>query len=307
MKKLKLSVTIGTLHLDVPIVCASGTFGYGQELKGLVDFKGIGAIVTKTITKEPHGGNPPPRICETDHGVINSIGLENPGLDEFIADKLAGIKKLPTRCIVSVGGFSVQEYAYILRRLNALKGISAYEINLSCPNIRLKKLISQDPAQTYAVTKRLRKLTAKPLIIKITPQVTDIVPVARAAQEAGADAISLVNTFFAMAINIETRTPVLGNTYGGYSGKAIKPMSLYQVWRVYNHVQIPLIAGGGIETAEDAIEFFLAGAAAVSIGTVNFVYPNQAAVILKGVTSFMKRHALEDIKKLRGGLRAAQR
>lgn len=293
-----LKVRIGNLELDIPIVAASGTFGFGQELKGLVDFKYIGAIITKTITKNPRAGNYPPRIYETEYGVINSVGLENPGLDGFIKDKLPELDKLATKYIVSVGGFFLEEYEYMVRKLNKYKTIKALEINLSCPNLKLKKMISQSKSLTSSLIKSLRKLTKKTLIVKITPEVTDMVDIAKAVELAGADAISLVNTFLAMAINIDTRKPYLGNGYGGYSGKAIKPLSLYRVWKVANQVNIPIIGGGGIEDAKDAIEFFLAGAGVVSLGTINLVYPNQAKLIATGIQDYLIKHKITDIKKI---------
>lgn len=295
-------IRLGKLTLDNPLICASGTFGFGEELKGLVDFKAVGAITTKTVTLSPRKGNIPPRIYENEYGVLNSIGLENPGLDAFIKEKLPLIGKLPTKCIVSVGGFSNQEYAECLRQLDKQKGISAYEVNLSCPNLQLKKLVSQNSQATYKLTKLLRKITKRPLIVKITPEVTDIVEIAKAVKRGGADAVALVNTFFSLAINIETKKSYLGQGYGGYSGPAIKPMALYRVWKVAQSVKIPIIGGGGIATARDAIEFILAGASAVSLGTVNLVNPNSAKDILKGLKAYMKRKRIKDMKKLRGGL-----
>lgn len=299
---MKLSIKLGKLRLDSPIVCASGTYGFGDELKGLTDFSSIGAITTKTITLEPRVGNPPPRIYETECGVINSVGLENPGLRAFIDEKLPLIRKLNTKCIVSVGGFSDKEYKQIVRGLNDEKGVDGLEINLSCPNLKLKKLISQDAKATYNLTKTLRKLTKKPLFIKITPEVSDIVEIAKAVERGEADGISLVNTFFSLRINIETQRPYLGNIYGGYSGKAIKPMSLYRVWRVSKAVKIPIIGGGGIENASDAVEFILAGAKAVSLGTINLAQPNSAKAILGGIKKYLNKKKISDISKLQGGL-----
>jgi dihydroorotate dehydrogenase (NAD+) catalytic subunit len=299
---MNLAVKIKSLQFKTPIICASGTFGYADELKGLVDFRSIGAVVAKTITLKPRAGNPPPRIYETNCGVINSVGLENPGLEVFIKEKLPLFTKLPTRRIVSIGGFSDGEYVACLKRLERCSGIDAYEINLSCPNLRLKKLISQHAIATLRVLKLIRKLTAKPLIIKITPEVTDIVAIAQAVEKGKADAISLVNTFFSMAINIETKRPFIGSIYGGYSGPAIKPLALYRVWKVAQAVRIPIIAGGGIQNESDTIEFILAGASAVSLGTVNLVYPNSAVKILEGIKAYMWRKNIKDIKKLRGGM-----
>lgn len=299
---MNLKVKIGKMELATPLVCASGTFGFGEELKGLVDFKNIGAITTKTITFLPRTGNVPPRIYETECGVINSVGLENPGLEEFIKEKMPRLRRLPTAVIISVGGSSPPEYIETVKELNKVEGVPALEINLSCPNIKNKKIISQDRAATYETVKSLRAVTDKALIIKITPEVSDIVPIANAVEEAGADAVSLVNTFLAMAINTETQKSYLGSIYGGYSGRAIKPLSLYRVWRVCQNIKIPVIGGGGIETAQDAIEFILAGATAISLGTVNLVQPNCARDILAGIKDYMLRKGIKDINELRGGL-----
>ncbi|UCG34627.1 MAG: dihydroorotate dehydrogenase [Candidatus Omnitrophota bacterium] len=298
--KINLKVKLAVLTLDNPVVCAYGSFGFGEELRGLVNFKNIGAIITKTITLLPRAGNPPPRIYETGCGVMNSVGLENPGLDGVIKEKLPLLQKLPTSCIVSVGGFTSEEYQGIVEELEGKRGIDGYEINLSCPNLRLKRMISQSEAATYKLTKALRKLTKRPLFIKISPEVTDIVKTAYAVEAGGADAVSLVNTFLSMAIDIETQKPFLGSIYGGYSGRAIKPLSLYRVWRVAQNIKIPVIGGGGIESTSDAIEFILAGAIAISLGTVNLAFPNQASQIVEGIKKYMKRENITDINKLRG-------
>jgi dihydroorotate dehydrogenase (NAD+) catalytic subunit len=297
---VNLDVKFNNLQLKTPIICASGTFGYGEELKNLVNFKNIGAITTKTITLHSREGNPAPRIYETEYGVINSIGLQNPGIDGFLEEKFPALLKLPVKLIISCGGFSQPDYEEIVTRLESKKEIEAFEINLSCPNLKMKKMFSQDKELTYSLVKSLRSLTIKTLIIKITPEVTDIVEIAKAAQDGGADALSLVNTFFALSINIETRKPYLGSVYGGYSGRAIKPLALFKVWQVYQSVQIPIIGGGGIENTNDAVEFFLAGATAVSIGTINLVYPNRAAQILSGIKQYMKRKKISDIAELKG-------
>ncbi len=300
--KINLKIKLGRLKLDTPIISASGTFGYGDELKGLANLKAIGAITTKTITLKPRVGNPPPRIYESECGVMNSVGLENPGLEVFINEKLPEIRKLNTKCIVSVGGSSDKEYREVVGALTKEKGVDGVEINLSCPNLKLKKLISQDAKATYSLTRALRKITKKSLFIKITPEVTDIGKIAKAVERAGADGISLVNTFFSLRINIETRKPYLGNVYGGYSGRAIKPMSLYRVWKVAKEVKIPIIGGGGIESANDAIEFILAGAKAGSLGTINLVNPNSAEDVLSGIKKYMRKKKVNDLAKLRGGL-----
>lgn len=299
MKKMKLQVKIGKLVLDTPIVMASGTFGFGEELVGLANFKAIGAITTKTITLNPRAGNAPPRIYETEVGVLNSVGLENPGVDVFIKEKLPKIRKLPTKCIVSVGGFTQNEYKQVVNKIKNLECVDAIELNLSCPNLKLKKMVSQSSKETFSLVKEIRSETKKPLIVKITPEVTDIVEIAQSAKNAGVDAIALTNTFYGMAINIETRKPYLGNGYGGYSGKAIKPLSLYRVWKVAQALDLPLIAGGGIEIAQDAIEFFLAGAKAISIGTVNLIFPNQAEEIFIGIVNYLRRKKISSMEKIK--------
>lgn len=301
-RPIKLKVRIGKLELAVPIVCASGTFGFGAELNGLVDFSSVGAVTTKTITARPRSGNPPLRIFETEHGVINSVGLENPGLDSFLKEKLKKMRSVKTKFIVSVGADSAAEYSNIVQRLDKTKGVDAIEVNLSCPNISSKKIVSQDKKETYALMKCLRAKTSKTLIAKITPEVTDIVSVAKAVEDAGADAVALVNTFLAMAINVETAKPYIGNIYGGYSGPAIKPMGLYRVWQVSSALSIPVIGGAGIEDARSALEFIIAGASAVSLGTVNLVYPNKAKEILSGIKEYMQRKDINDINKLRGSI-----
>jgi len=301
---MDLKIKLGKLQLNTPIVCASGTFGYGIELDGLTDFKAIGAVIAKTITLNPRVGNPPPRIYETECGVINSVGLENPGLPEFIKDKLTKMGKIPTKNIVSVGGFSYKEYEKCVKVLDKKKVVDAFEINLSCPNLQLKKLISQSALATFKITKALRKITKKPLFIKITPEVSDITEIAKAVEDGGADAVSLVNTYLSMAIDIEKRKPFIGNVYGGYSGRAIKPMSLYRVYKVAQTVKIPIIGGGGIETAGDAIEFILAGATAVSLGTINLTEPNAAQPVMKGIKSYMAKKKIKSLKNLRGALNA---
>ncbi|MCF7873003.1 MAG: dihydroorotate dehydrogenase [Candidatus Omnitrophica bacterium] len=296
---MDLAVNIGKLKLKNPVICASGTFGFGDELKGLANFSSIGAIVSKTITVDPKEGNPPPRICETDCGVINSIGLANPGVDAFIKEKLPALGRLKTKHIISLGGFSEKEYGQLVKKLDKQKKVDAFELNLSCPNLGKNKLISQSPKLTFNLIKNLRKLTKKPLIAKVTPEVTDIIKIAKAVEDAGADAISMVNTYFSLAIDIEAKKSYLGNISGGYSGPAIKPMSLYRVWKVTNSVDIPVIGGGGITNYKDAIEFFLAGSTAISLGTINLTYPNKSESILVEVKKYMKKNKMKNLTDLR--------
>ncbi|MDD3296293.1 MAG: dihydroorotate dehydrogenase [Candidatus Omnitrophica bacterium] len=301
---MELKVKIGKLKLRNPIICASGTFGSSDELKGLADYASIGAVTAKTITLNPCPGNCPPRIYETGCGVINSVGLEGKGLENFIAEDLPRLSKVKTEFILSIGGFSINEYKTMVKRLSQEKAVEAIELNLSCPNIKRKKIISQSRKDTYETIKILRGLTKKTLIAKITPEVTDIKEIAVAACAAGADAISTVNTFFGLAVNIQTGAPYLGNCYGGYSGRAIKPMALYRVWKVSRAVKIPVIGGGGIETADDALEFIIAGATAISLGTVNFIDPAASVKILRGIKNYLKKKKINNINQLRGSLDA---
>lgn len=298
-EKLNLKVNLGQLRLSSPLVCASGTFGFGNELKSLADFSGIGAVIAKTITLFPREGNPPPRIYETGCGIINSIGLENPGLEGFVREKLPLLKNLPAELIVSLGGSSRREYQEMVRQLSQKQKIAAFELNLSCPNLKSKKLISQSPRATAELVSSLRKLTKKTLIAKLTPEVTDITKIAKAAESAGADAIALVNTYFSLAIDIAAKKPYLGNTCGGYSGPAIKPMSLYKVWQAAKAVKIPVIGGGGVTNYKDALEFLLAGAEAVSLGTVNLIDPAAAAIILAGIKQYMVENKIKNLDSLR--------
>ncbi|MFA5039868.1 MAG: dihydroorotate dehydrogenase [Candidatus Omnitrophota bacterium] len=301
--KSKLAVNIGSLKLKNPVIAASGTFGYGREYSDYLDPGELGAVITKTITRHRRDGNRPPRICETTGGMLNSIGLQNEGLEDFIGKKLPECRRLGTRLIVSVGGETNAEYAGIVETLDREPEISAFELNISCPNIEYKdKIISQDEELTYRLVKDVRSKTAKPLIVKLSPNVSDITKTARACQDAGADSVSLVNTFLGMAIDIERRKPVLGNITGGLSGPAIKPLALRMVWQVSNKISLPIIGGGGIMSARDAIEFLVAGATAVSVGTAHFVNPRACLEIKEGIASYLSRHHFKDVKELIGSL-----
>lgn len=288
-----MNVEIGKIKLKNPIMAASGTFGYGKEFEGLVDLKQLGAIVTKTITLKAQVGNPMPRVCETASGMLNSIGLQNEGVENFIEEKLPYLTKLGTMVIVSISGNTVEEFSKLAKRLDKEKRVDGIELNISCPNIRKNNkreiLIAQDKDATYEVVKNVRKATDKTIITKLSPNVTDIVGIAQAACKAGADAVSLVNTFLGMAIDIETEKPKLGNITGGLSGPCIKPIALRMVWETAENIDKPVIGMGGIMTAEDAIEFLLAGAKAVQIGTANFVEPGVCGKIIKGVQEWIKK------------------
>ena len=301
--KPKLEVPIGGLKLKNPVLVASGTFGYGDEFRDYVDTDKLGGIITKTITKERREGNRPPRIYETVGGMLNSIGLQNEGLEDFIHHKLKIYRGLQTKIIVSVGGETNEEYVEIVRELSVFKEVSAFELNISCPNIVYNdKIISHDEQLTHQLVKDVRRATSLPLIVKLSPNVCDITRIAKAAQEGGADAISLINTLLAMAIDVKTRSSVLGNITGGLSGPAIKPVALRMVWQVHNAVSLPIIGMGGIMDARDALEFIIAGASAVAVGTANFVNPKTSLEVLEGIESYLSKNNFKDINDLVGSL-----
>ena len=286
---------IGKIKLKNPVMVASGTFGYAKEFEGLMDLKKLGAIVTKTITLKPRQGNPMPRVCETSSGMLNAIGLQNDGVEDFIDEKLPYLAKIGVPIIVSISGDNVKEFCELAQRLDKEKDVDGIELNISCPNVRAQGsrlkaqgLIAQDKDATYEVVKSVRKVTDKTLITKLSPNVTDIVEIAQAACKGGTDAVSLVNTFFGMAIDIETGRPKLGNVTGGLSGPCIKPIALKMVWDVAKNIDKPVIGMGGIMNASDAIEFLLAGAQAVQVGTANFVEPGVCGTIIKGVEKWTK-------------------
>lgn len=303
--KPDLSVKIGRLHLKNPVLVASGTFGYAEEYDGLVPLKKLGAIVTKTITIKPRLGNPMPRIVETPAGLLNSIGLANEGIDNFIKEKLAFLKKAGVPIIVSIGGELSDEFVRLAKRLDDISGVSALELNISCPNIASgsRCLIAQDQKATYTLVKAVRRATKATVITKLSPNVSDITAVARAAEDGGSDAVSLVNTFLAMAIDVTTRRPKLGNVVGGLSGPAIKPLALRMVYETAQAICIPIIGMGGIMEAADALEFIIAGADAVAVGSANFVNPAASVEIIKGITRYMQKNRIKNIKELTGSLR----
>lgn len=326
MSKPNLKVKIGKLELRNPVMVASGTFGYGEEFKDFIDLGKLGAIVTKTITLNPRQGNPPPRTCETPAGLLNSIGLENPGLEVFIQDKLPFLKKIGAPIIVSIaseGG--LEEFVTLAKRLDKIKEVLAIELNISCPNIKVtshksqvtshqsknkrqatgdrRPLISQDAKATYELVKSVRKVTHKTLITKLSPNVSDIVEIAQAAESAGTDAVSLINTLTGMAIDVKTRRPKIAAITGGLSGPAIRPIALRMVWEVYQRIRIPIIGMGGIIDASGALEFIIAGANAVSVGTANFVNPKASIEIIEGINKYLIENKIRDIKNLIGSLK----
>ncbi len=299
-----LSVNIGKLKLNNPVLVGSGTFGWGEEFKGIIDLDKLGAIVTKTITLVPSKGNPMPRTIETPCGLLNSIGLENKGIDDFIKYKIPFLARLKTAVIVSVAGGSANEFKALVSILDKQNAVDAVELNISCPNIKGKtKLIAQDPKETYRVVSAARKQTRKTLIAKLSPNVTDIAQIARASQEAGADALSLINTVYGMSIDLNKKKPDLASKFGGLSGPAIKPIALYMVYQVAKQVKLPIIGMGGVMTARDALEFILAGATAVAVGTANFVNPKASIEIIQGIKQYLIKHKIKHIRKLIGALR----
>jgi dihydroorotate dehydrogenase (NAD+) catalytic subunit len=293
-----MKVKIGKIKLKNPVMVASGTFGYAKEFEKLVNLRQIGAIVTKTITLNPRQGNPMPRICETAAGMLNAIGLQNEGLDDFIKEKMPYLSKIGTPIIVSISGNNIDEFFILARRLTKINGISGMELNISCPNINCKGLVAQDAKETYEVIKAVRKTTTKTIITKLSPNVTDIVEIAKAAKNAGSDAVSLINTFLGMAIDIETGKPKLGNVTGGLSGPCIKPIAVRMVYEVSKNIDIPVIGMGGIINASDAIEFMLAGAKAIQVGTANFIEPGVSGNIIKGIEAYLRKHKIDKIQDI---------
>ncbi len=295
-----ISVSIGKLKLKNPVLCASGCFGYGQEYAELIDISMLGGIILKGITLKERKGNPMPRIVETPAGMLNSVGLQNMGLSRFLRDKLPLLSNIPTVVIANICGETPEEYAAIARELSNKDSISAIEINISCPNVSHGgMLFGQDLMLTFEVVNLVRKQTSLPLIVKLSPNVTDIASIARAAVDGGADAVSLINTLMGMSMDIKTKKPYLANITGGLSGPAIKPIALRMVWEVCKSVNVPVIGQGGIMTWEDSLEFLLVGATAVCIGTANFVNPKAGMEIVQGIKDYMRQHKIIDLRELR--------
>jgi len=300
---MNLSVKIGKAIFPNPVTVASGTFGHAEKYFNLEEVKKLGAIVPKTVTLMAQEGNPPPRIVETASGMINAIGIENPGADAFIAQKYPMFKKIGVPLIISILGHSDEQFMTLIEKFNAVDGIAAIELNLSCPNLNHKVLVAQDPASTHRLVGKIKRASRYPILAKLSPNVTDISEIAVAAENAGADGLSLINTFTAMAINTKTRRPVLGNLTGGLSGPAIRPIALHMVYKTAQRVKIPIVAMGGIMTTNDALEFLIAGASMVAVGTFNFVNPRAPLEVLEGLQAYMKDNQINDIKELIGSLK----
>ena len=289
------------LLLSNPVMTASGTCGYGTEESHLFDIQKLGALVCKGTTLEPKEGNPQPRLAETASGMLNSIGLENIGVKALIKDKAPVWARWTLPIIVNIAGETVDDYARLAKQLDGVAGVSGLEVNISCPNVKAGGAeFGADPALAAEVTKAVRKATSLPVLVKLTPNTTDIVKVAKAVEKAGADALTVINTLKGMAIDTTKRRPVLGNITGGLSGPAIKPVALYMVYQVAGAVKIPVIGCGGITTASDAIEFIMAGATAVQVGTAGFNNPRAPLDVLEGIERFMAREGIENLAEIRG-------
>jgi len=295
-----LSVEIGGLRLSDPVMLASGVAGHGEELGEITVLEHVGAIVTKTITPAERIGNRPPRLLETPAGLMNSIGLANVGCRAFLEEVLPRLKRLRTRIVVSVGGFSVRDYREVLSRVDAAGGADAFEVNVSCPNVEDGTQFGSSASLAGAVVKSLRPLTDLPLIIKLTPDVTDIGAIAEACVSEGADGLTVANTYKALALDVDTRRPMLGSITGGMSGPAIRPLSMAKVWEVASRVKAPVIACGGIRTARDALEYIIVGATAVQVGTACFGDFRTPELIVDGIADYLKKCSLGSLKELRG-------
>ena len=297
-----LRVRLGALELQNPVLTASGTFGYGEEIADLVELSRLGAIVCKTVTRLPRAGNAPPRTCETPAGMMNAIGLQNVGLEAFKRDKLPFLRACGTKLIVNIAGDSSEDFASLCADLSNEEGVDALELNISCPNVAHGLDFSTDPHQTHAVVSACRKETNKPLLVKLSPNVTDVSIIARAAEEGGADALSVANTFVGFAVDTRTRRARLSNGTGGLSGPAIRPLALRAVWKCVSAVQIPIIGIGGIASANDALEFLIVGASAVQVGTATFVRPRASLEVAEGIEAYLKEHKLDSVQQLIGSL-----
>lgn len=307
MKKLPLkphvdlSIDFAGIRLKNPVLTASGTFGYGEEFAEFVDLNKLGGIIVKGISLKPIQGNPPPRIWETPSGMLNAIGLENPGVDVFLSEKLPYLKKFDTAVIVNMFGYTLEDYVAVAERLDNAQGIAGIEVNISCPNVKAGGMaFGTDVRSTAELLSAIRKATRLPLIAKLSPNVTDVTVFAKAARDAGCDGLSLINTLLGMAIDVRCRRPRLANCTGGLSGPAIKPVAVRMVWQVARAVKLPIIGMGGIMNGEDALEFMLAGASAVAVGTANFVNPRATLDVVNDMTTLLHEQGVADVKEIIG-------
>lgn len=309
---LNLETQIGKIKLKNPVLVASGTFGHAKEFIPFIDLKKLGGIVTKTITLKPRLGNPPPRIVETPSGMLNAIGLQNPGAEKFIQEKMPFFRSLKIPIIVSAMAYSVEEFVTLIRHLETAEGIDGYELNLSCPNVSYGaksahatvKMFAHDEGMIEEVVSAIRKETKKTVIAKLGPDVSDIGKMAQAAERGGADGVALINTFMAMVIDLKTRKPVLANKTGGLSGPCIRPIAVRMTWEAAKKVKIPIIGIGGIMNGNDAAQFLVAGASAIQVGTANFMNPRASLDVLEGVQSWMKSEKINSLKELIGSIKA---
>lgn len=306
IKKPQMEVEIAGIKLKNPVITASGTFGYGQEYAPFIDLNKLGAMILKGIFLNPKMGNPPPRIIETPSGMLNSIGLQGVGVEVLINEKLSYLKEINTPIIININGETIEKYIKLARRLEEIssdKKIAALEINISCPNVKQGGMAwGTDPRLTYQIVNNIRKVTTLPLIVKLSPNVTNIKTIAQAAEEGGADGLSLINTLVGMVVDINSQKPKLANVSGGLSGPAIKPIALWMVWQVFQTVDIPIIGVGGIAKAEDALEFIIVGARAIEVGTANFMNPNVTIEIIDGMEKYLIEKNIKNINKLVGSL-----
>lgn len=301
MIESSLKINLGGINLNTPILAASGPFAYGHEYRELIGFEALGGIIVKGVSLEPWTGNPPPRLAETASGMLNSIGLQNPGLRQFLEKDLPLLRNYGPRIIVNIIGRTVDEYAAVAAGLSGADGLDGLEVNISCPNLEAGGLaFGTDPALTFEVVSAVRRQTTMPLLVKLSPNVTDITLIARAAEQAGADAISLINTLAGMLIDIEEKKPLLGNIFGGLSGPAVMPVALKMVWQTAEAVNIPILGMGGIASAEDALQFILAGARAVAVGTGFFYNPDLARAIKKGMIDYMAANNISNLEQIEG-------
>jgi len=299
-----MGVTVGGLTLKNPVMAASGTFGYAEEYADYLNLNCLGGIVVKGLSLEPREGNPPPRIMETASGMLNAVGLQNVGVRAFIDDKLPALRRIDSAVITNIFGESVEEYVRVVEILNDAEGINAIEVNISCPNVKKGGVaFGSDPHLAGEVTRAVKGVSRVPVIVKLTPNVTDITAIARSVEAAGADALSLINTLTGMSIDIGKRVPHLENITGGLSGPAIKPVALRMVWETVNAVSIPVVGIGGIMSASDALEFLIAGARAVQVGTANFIDPSVAGDVVDGIERYLSERGIGDVNDLIGTLK----
>ncbi len=298
---INTTVNLGGIKMKNPVATASGTFGFGLEYQQFIQLEKLGAIIVKGTTPAPRQGNPPPRIAETPAGMLNAIGLQNPGVNKVAGEIIPRLVHLNTPVIINIAGDTVEDYALVANKLDGVPGVAGLEINISCPNVKKGGIqFGSDPRSAAEVTRAVKAATKLPVIVKLSPNVTDLVAMAAAVAEAGADALSMINTLLGMAIDVDRRKPVLGNITGGLSGPAVRPVAVRAVWQVYRAVKLPILGMGGIMTTRDALEFILAGATAVAVGTANFVNPRATIEIIEGIENYLREQGFNNINQLTG-------